>query len=302
MKTLQYYIILLFLITACSKADKAEKLTIREGKIKVAVDESFKYIADAQIDAYKMHYPKTEFEVVYTPEQKAIGLMLSDSVELAIVSRELDETEQKYFTSRELSYLPGHMAVDAVALIVNTDSQLDSISMAEIKSILLGTNQNKNRLVFDNSSSSNLNMMLKKFEVEDITKGNISAAKGTNDVFEFIENSNYSIGVIGNNWISDSDDPRALKLRSRFKVLAVSEDGKNAVKPSTLSLEEKTYPLTKTIYLHTTQDRWGVAKGFVRFACSQVGQLVVEKMGLQPYYIIPKNYSINPGPNIITVE
>lgn len=302
MNNLKILVLFLIAATACTKADKAEKLTIREGSIKVAVDESFKYIADAQIAAYKMHYPKTEFEVVYTPEQKAIGLMLSDSVDLAIVSRELDETEQLYFTSRKMEYLPGRLAVDAVALIVNKESSLDSISFAEIKSILKGSNQNKNKLVFDNSSSSNLNMMLDKFEIEDPKQGNISAAHGTNEVFDFIENSNYSIGVIGNNWISDTDDPRARQLLTRFKVLAVSENGKEAVKPSVYSLQEKTYPLTKTIYLHTTQDRWGVAKGFVRFACSQVGQLVVEKMGLQPYYIIPKNYSINPGPNIVVVE
>ncbi len=273
---------------------------VGRGEVTLAADESFKYIVDAQIAAYEGQYPESKFHVIYTPEQKAIGLMLSDSADLAVVARPLTEDEQRYFTSRNIAYEPATMALDAVVLIVNKDNPLTSLSTQELKDILEGKS-GSGKLIFDNGSSSSLNTMIEKLKVENLSRDNISSANGTADVFSFIEKNATAIGVIGLNWISDSDDKRAVTLRERVKILGI-DAGNGAVKPSLEALLAQTYPLPKTVYLLTTQHRWGVAKGFVRFACSQIGQLVVEKMELQPYYRIPKKYEMMPGPGYQTVE
>ncbi|MGR3812271.1 PstS family phosphate ABC transporter substrate-binding protein [Jiulongibacter sp. NS-SX5] len=300
MKKLAYLSAFIFMVSCNQKVKNAEEMHVGEGEISVAVDESFKYIADAEIAAYQAHYPKTKFNVIYAPEQKAIGLMLSDSVELAIVSRELSDKEQRYFITREIEYQPGKMAVDAVALITNKDNPLEEISMEDIGKILKGEDS-EYKLVFDNSSSSNLNFLLDEFQIEELNKTNIFAANGTEDVFNYIEKSKKSIGVIGHNWISDVDHKPSMALKERIKVLGINNDGEVTF-PEVASLKDKSYPLSKTVFLHTTQHRWGVAKGFVRFACSQVGQLIVEKMGLQPYYLIPKKYEMFDTPELTTVE
>ncbi|WP_304235344.1 PstS family phosphate ABC transporter substrate-binding protein [Jiulongibacter sediminis] len=291
----------LFFISCNKTVQNAEEMHVNEGHITVVADESFKNIVDAEINAYMSHYPKTEFDIVYVPEQKAIGLMLSDSAELAIVSRPLTEKEQNYYIARNIEYQPGRMALDAVTLITSKDVNLESISMAQLSSILKG-DESEYKLVFDNSSSSNLNLMLDKFEIKELSNTNISAAKGTEDVFNFIENSKKSIGVIGHNWISDEDHKPSMALKARVKILGIQVEDGSVIYPNAQSLRSQSYPLIKTVYLHTTQHRWGVAKGFVRFACSQIGQLVVEKMGLQPYYLIPKKYEMFDTPEISTVE
>ncbi len=301
MKIFHLHILALFAVASgCSSEEKAEELHVNQGEVTVAADESFKNIVEAQVAAYESHYPETKFHVVYTPEQKAIGLMLSDSAELAIVSRELSLDEQRYFTSRNIPYEPATMALDAVVLIVSKENSLETISTKELKNILEGKSGGV-KLIFDNSSSSNLNALTSKLQVENLNRDNISAANGTSEVFDYIERNNNSIGVVGLNWISDSDDKKAMALRNRVNILSV-DPGSGAVKPSLASLRDKSYPLPKTVYLLTTQHRWGVAKGFVRFACSQIGQLVVEKMELQPYYMMAKKYEMNPGPDYRSVE
>lgn len=296
------FLLLAFGLLSCNETVRnAEELHVSEGHITVVADESFKNIVDAEVSAYMSHYPKTEFDIVYVPEQKAIGLMLSDSAELAVVSRPLTEQEQNYYTSRNIEYQPGRMALDAVTLITSKDVDMQSISMNELASILKGE-ETEYKLVFDNSSSSNLNLMLDKFGIKTLNRRNIFAAKGTEDVFDYIENSKKSIGVIGNNWISDVDDKSSMALKERVNILGIETDNGEIIFPTSQSLQDQSYPLIKTIYLHTTQHRWGVAKGFVRFACSQIGQLVVEKMGLQPYYLIPKKYEMFDTPEISTVE
>lgn len=298
------YILLLavaFSIVSCNSSQKAEELHVNKGRITVAADESFKHIVDAQVAAYKAHYPETEFDVIYTPEQKAIGLMLSDSAELAVVSRELTVEEQKYFTSRQLEYLPGRMAWDAVVLIVNKENPLEKITTSSIKEILEGENTER-KLVFDNSSSSNLNFLLNYFNPQNLYRENIFAANGTLDVFNYIEKNKKAIGVIGMNWISDEDHKESRELRERVKILSVGETLETVYQPTLSTVRKSEYPFIKTVYLHTTQHRWGVAKGFVRFACSQIGQLVVEKMGLQPFYLIPKKYQMFDSKEIVTTE
>lgn len=296
------FIALIFIALSCTKADKAERLSVRKGEITITADESLKFIAKAQVNAYQASYPDAVINLIYAPEQQAIGLMLNDSADIAIVSRGLDATEQKYYTSRNMEYQPARMAIDAIALVVSPDSELDSISTSDLASILNDTDSTKLKLVFDHSSSSTLNYMLDKFEIKDIKNNRIFTANGTENIFDVVEERKNTIGIIGYNWISDVDDPRAKAIRDRVKILKVGEKNKPTVKPRLFTIQNKTYPLVKTVYLHTTQDRWGVAKGFVRFACTQLGQLVVEKMDLQPFYRIPKNYDMSSTPDIITVE
>lgn len=291
----------LFLLIACGPISNDDDLHVNKGKISVAVDESFKQIAEAEIVGYQAMYPDTEFEVTFVPEQKAIGLLLADSAELAIVSRELTPKEQTYFTSRQIEYQPAKMAIDAVTLITSKDNAVKSISMSEIKAALDGTSD-KYQLVFDNGSSSNLNSLTQTLNVEKLSMQNIFSAKGTEDVISQVSKSSKLIGVIGYNWISDVDSKKANAFRETVDILPIEMKDGSKIIPSKNTLSNKTYPLSKTIYLHTTQHRWGVAKGFVRYACSQVGQIIVDKMDLQPYYRMAKVIQMNNTKDINTTE
>lgn len=292
---------LAYVTLSCGPISDEDDLHVNKGKISVAVDESFKKIAEAEIVGYQAMYPDTEFDITFVPEQKAIGLLLSDSVELAIVSRELSEKEQRYFTSRQIAYQPAKMAIDAVTLITGKENNLESISLQDIKEALEGSSD-KYKLVFDNSSSSNLNSLTETLAVNELSKKNIFSAKGTQDVISQVATSKILIGVIGYNWISDTESIKAKKLREQINILPIEIPNGAIISPSKNTLSDKTYPLSKIIYLHTTQHRWGVAKGFVRYACSQVGQIIVDKMDLQPYYRMAKVYKVNDTPDINTTE
>ncbi|MFT6478126.1 MAG: phosphate transport system substrate-binding protein [Spirosomataceae bacterium] len=283
-------------IVSCNYAPQEVTDTIRRGSATIAADESLKPIVEAQIQAYKAHYPETTFDVVYVPEQRAINLMLQDSVEVIVVTRELNEKEIAFFDQKKIKYEPAPMALDAVALIVNNGSDLNTITINELKNIFVNKSARK-KLVFDNSNSSNLGFIKSKLNIDNIENANIFAADGNAEVFDFIARNKNVIGVVGNNWISDKDNRRADSLRKGIRTLkVVNEAVGKAFGPSVDNLRDRNYPLERLIYLHTTQSKWGVAKGFIRFSCSQIGQLVVEKMGLIPYYIIPKVYIIDNTP------
>lgn len=274
----------------------SEKDTIQQGKITIAADESLQPIMQAQVQAYKAHYPKTEFNVVFLPEQEAINLMLKDSAQVCVTTRELNENERVYYTKNGFPYEPAPMALDAVALITNRSNADTTLTIEELKDLFTNPSSTT-QLVFDNSNSSNLSFIKNRLGIKELNKKNIYAAKGNLDVFEHIKKYKSAIGIIGNNWISDDDDKEARKLKSSIRVLAIADKSKKGdasyYLPTLYNLQKRQYPLERLIYLHTPQSYWGLAKGFIRFSCAQVGQLVVEKMGLLPYHIMSKTYVLD---------
>ena len=48
------------------------------------------------------------------------------------------------------------------------------------------------------------------------------------------------------------------------------------------------YPFTRILYFLTNEGNFGVGNGFIRFSCTQIGQIVVSNEGLQPYNIFKR--------------
>jgi phosphate transport system substrate-binding protein len=45
------------------------------------------------------------------------------------------------------------------------------------------------------------------------------------------------------------------------------------------------YPFTRVLYFLTNEGNFNIANGFIRYSCTQLGQMIVQKEGLQPYNI-----------------
>ncbi len=268
-----------------------------EGEITIAADESLQPIVEAEVMAYNAHYPKAKLNVVYVPEQRAMSLMMNDSVNLAIVTREATPGEKAVYTTNNIPYLPAKMALDGVAIISNTESAIKNLSITELKEMFEGQKKTEIKLVFDNSSSSNLNYMIQKLGLKDIKKANIFAADGNKDVIEYIKKNKNAIGVIGGNWISDIDDSKSQSFINSIHVVGIS-DTKTPDKyytPTTASLKARKYPFERRIILHTKRG-YGLTSAFIRFCCAYIGQLVVEKSGLLPYYIYEREIILEKKP------
>jgi len=111
-----------------------------------------------------------------------------------------------------------------------------------------------------------------------------SIIPGSTNVIEELNKYPNKIGVIGLNTISRPYDKDAEKLRSMIKILPVKKDGKSFL-PDADGLREMKYPFTRVLYFLTNEGSFNIANGFIRYSCTQLGQMIVEKEGLQPYNI-----------------
>jgi phosphate transport system substrate-binding protein len=295
MKIKYLLLFLMFGVIACNTTKKEEP-NINKGVITIAIDESIKPIMEAQINAHHIHYPGTKIITKYIPETKGINMLLNDSLTMACTTREFNENELAELKRRGIKYLPARMALDAVALVQSKANKDNTITLEELRR-LFTDKESKTKLVFDRSNSSNLNVIMEKLKLKSINTENVFSADGNLQVIDYVKKSPNAIGFIGFNWISDTDDKQSQDLLNQINVVAVGEsEQKGFYKINFKNLNQRKYPLERFVYLHTLTKAWGVENGFIRFCCSKTGQLVTEKMGLVPFYIIPKEFLLNTSP------
>lgn len=278
------FIAMAAIVFACSKEKPKEIDTPNKGEITVETDESFKSVIEALAERYMALNPQTKINVVIKKEDLGLLDLLDRKVRIAVMSRELSQKEKEaYDTKIDLPWLPGKFAADAVLFVVPKDSPLESISMDEIYAEL---NSDKKRLIFDGTNSSNLNFIAQKFK-KDPSQLKFSIINGNENVAEQLKNYPDKIGVISYNTISRPFGEEAQRLRNDLKILKVLKDDQ-AYDVTGDNLKKMTYPFTRVLYFVSNEAYYGLGNGFIRFSCQQLGQIVVEKEGLQPYNIFKR--------------
>ncbi|KFC18736.1 PstS family phosphate ABC transporter substrate-binding protein [Chryseobacterium sp. FH1] len=284
MKKLFFLLIAISAIAfSCSK-EKKQKQEVdmpNKGEITIATDESFQSVTEALVERYMALYPNTKINLVVKKEDLGFMDLLDKKARVVVMSRELSEKEKQAFDQKvNLPWLPAKFAADAVLFVVPKDSPLESISMEEIYKELQSDDK---KIIFDGTNSSNLNFVAQKFK-KNPSELKFSIINGNENVAEQLKNYSGKIGVISYNTISRPYGKEAEKLRSELKVLKITK-GNKSYEVTNENLKNMSYPFTRVLYFLTNESYYGLGNGFIRFSCQQIGQIVVEKEGLQPYHI-----------------
>jgi phosphate transport system substrate-binding protein len=286
------------LLVACNtKGDKYTD-TPTTGTISIGVDESFQPLIQAEVDAFMANYKYANVNPLYQTEGQVVKLLLEDSVRLIVITRQLTDQEKAFFQEKKITPRILKIATDAVAIIVNAANPDSLLTVDQLASVFRGDVRKWNDLngkgldqdisiVFDNSNSSNLSYIKNKFSLSDSLDNRIFAAKSNQQVIEYVEKNTRALGVIGVNWISDTeDDPRQMDFINRVRVVAIADtlnpEPEDYYQPYQAYLALKKYPLHRDLYIISREARTGLGTGFASFVAGDKGQLVVLKGGLLP--------------------
>jgi phosphate transport system substrate-binding protein len=265
--------------------------TPTSGEISVAVDEAFLPIAQQEANAFMNEYEKTKINIITLPEDKAIQLMLRDSVDAVIVGRNLNSNEKKEIERQKTIVRDWVQAYDAVAVVVNKDVKNTALSFEQLKSIFSGNIKNWKQLnpdnqdseiaiIIDNANSSNYNFINNKLEVSDISKLKIYAAKSNKAIVEQVAKNKNALGLVAFHWLEKSD-------LSKVRILAIRGE-KEEILPSQSAFAQNTYPLRRECFMLVKNRRLGLAYAFAAFVSQEIGQRIVLKSGLLPAKIPPR--------------
>jgi phosphate transport system substrate-binding protein len=286
-------VVLSVFVAACTERDKKGRVvdTTTSGDLQIAVDESLRPLIEAEIDAFEAIYQYARIHATYMSESEAIESLLRDSVRLAIVTRRLNQEEVDFLAAEKLTPTQRNMATGGVALITHRDNRDSIITISQLKEILQGkittwkqlhsNNPSLIELVFDNPTSGIVRLLQDSVVNVKTLPSNCFAVENNQAVVEYVSKKTNAIGLIGVEWISDSDESTANKFLNTIRVMGVArEDEFFLPYQAYLALHE--YPLTRETIFISREARTGLASGFLSFVASDKGQRIVLKAGLVP--------------------
>lgn len=293
------FTLLLWLVSACADKPKSGRTdTYSSGAISFASDESFSPIIDEQIQVFESIYREAELTPIYTNELDAVNMLMTDSIQLAITTRNF--TKEEFDNLKARNYLPVAipLAYDGLSLIINKENTDSCITVKDIKRVLSGqaktwsdivpgSKRGDILVVFDNKKSSTVHFCVDSLlGGKPINSPNIVAAQTSKEVIDYVEKTPNAIGIIGSNWLNDKRDTTNTTFKKNITVMSVSRldtaTYMNSWKPYQAYLLDGRYPLVRTIYALLNDPINGLPWGFAHFIEGPKGQLIIFKSGLLP--------------------
>lgn len=293
MKNKLWYLFLIFgLLISCSKnkKDKPKANDYNRGELTIFTDDSFKSVTEALADAYMINYPETHLKIKVMKEDLGLLELLHERAKLIVMSREMTKQEiSEYERITDLKYLPAKFAADAVVFIVPASSSKKEITLQEISD---GLKDGSKKFIADGANAGNINFIAQKLK-KNPADMQFSVIPGNENIIKHIAEHPEKIGIISLNTISREYSPKTQELLKMIKILPVSDKGKTYM-PATENLITMEYPFTRVIYFLGNEGNFQLANGIMRFSATQLGQMVVQKEGLQPYNLYRREVQFNP--------
>lgn len=297
MKNLSFVLICLAFV-ACNRGAKknAVKETRTSGTTELLVDESFARILDDQITVFKSDYPDATVKTILGNENKILPDFLNGKVQMLILSRMLKPEEERYYQQKQVAIYTDRFAIDGIALITNAANVDTNITVTEIFDMMRGTAKGDRKLVFDNAYSSTVRYFTDSAKVKGLPKSGVYTLKTNNDVIKYVAEHKDYIGVVGVNWLLESNAD-ILPYLSKVKVMGVKnvagkKGGDDFYKPTQNNLINATYPFLRNIYIINCEGRDGLGTGFANWLTSPRGQLIVLRSGLGPHKMLSREFNL----------
>ena len=271
--------------------------TPTRGNIKIAVDESYQLLSDAELFTFQSLYKDAKVTPLYLPGDSILKLFLADSIKVVITSTQLTENQIAYLRGIAIIPRTTKIAYDALAFIVNKSNPDSLIRYNTLKDIFTGkTSKWKQmnaqsklgdiKIVFDNAGSNNVKSIMNKFEITGSLPGYCFSATKNSDVVTYVENNPEALGIISVNWISDPRDSVSHSFLSKIKVVSVTpefnSEGAEFFTPHPAYIANQMYPFIREVYTINRETFSGLGTGLTSFIAGDSGQRIILKMGMLP--------------------
>ena len=292
MKKILSISLLLLLLSACTPRVEVDH-RMHEGNIDFCCDESYANVLAQQVFVFTRTNPGAFIDMTRCTEREALTALLEDSVRLITLTRKLSNAEKNRILENQLNYNETHIAVDAVAFVVNKNNPDSVLTTDDIRRILTGevtqwnelfpdSRLGKIQVIFDNRNSSTVHYAIDSICAPDALYNGVSAVENSLQVVDEVSKRRNAIGVIGAGWINalDSAEVHVRDLISPIRVKKTPDAP--AFGPFQAYIASADYPYFRSIYMINTESNNGLCTGFTIFVAGQRGQKIFEKSNISP--------------------
>jgi phosphate transport system substrate-binding protein len=258
--------------------------------IRVEGSDTMVNLAQAWAEQYHQKHPSVSVQVQGGGSGVGIASLIAGNCDMANTSRKMKKDEIEAAQSQRGSE-PKEIIVgyDALAIYVDKDNPLDSISMEELAAIYgdggkitkwsqLGVKQGKladqNITRVSRQSSSGTYTYFREVVLgpgKDYKLGSIDQS-GSKDVVALVSRTPSAIGYSGMGY--STPDVKMLKVSKR--------PGEPGVAPTVANAKNNSYPITRPLQIYVVGSPTGLVKEYLDWILSPDGQQVVLDLGYVP--------------------
>ncbi|MDX1377578.1 MAG: PstS family phosphate ABC transporter substrate-binding protein [Anaerolineales bacterium] len=275
-----------FVVTSCSSSS-ADGSGVTESYIENKGSDTIVNLALAWAEKYQGDHADVRISVTGGGSGTGIAALINGTVDIANASRQIKNEEIEQAQANGIEPLEHIIARDAIAVIVNPENPVNQLTLKQISDIYSGKISNWKevggddrpivRLSRETNSGTHvyfLETVLRLSSKEDKTlfsTDTLLLPSSVGIIAEVRQNPN-AIGYDGLGYV-----PHDLKM------IAIAEvEGGAYVLPSIPTVNDKTYPIARDLYMYTNGQPEGLLKEYLDWILSAEAQQIVAELGFVP--------------------
>jgi len=287
-RVLVIFLCLSILITACGpESSSVTASDSQEQYIENKGSDTIVNLALAWAERYQDEHAEVRISVTGGGSGTGIAALINGSVEIANAPRQIKSEEVDQAKANGVNPMEHVIARDAIAVIVNPENPVSQLTLQQISDIYSGKINNWSevggedrpivRLSRETNSGTHvyfLETVLRLGNSKDKTlfsTDTLLLPSSEGIVAEVRQNPN-AIGYDGLGYV-----PKDLKM-----IAIAQEAGSDYVLPSIPTVNDKSYPIARDLYMYTNGEPTGIVKTYLDWIHSDEAQKIVAELGFVP--------------------
>jgi phosphate transport system substrate-binding protein len=279
---------LLISLIACGPDSSSETASDSQAKyIENKGSDTIVNLALAWAERYQAEHPDVRISVTGGGSGTGIASLINKTVDIANASRKIKQEEIDEAQANGVNPVEHIIARDAIAVIVHPDNPVSELTLQQISDIYSGKINNwqevggEDRPIVRLSRETNsgthvyfLETVLRLGDSENKTffsTDTLLLPSSEGIIAEVRQNPN-ALGYDGLGYVPDD-----------LKMIAIAaEDGSSYVLPSIPTVNDKSYPIARDLYMYTNGEATGIVKEYLDWILSDEAQEIVAALGFVP--------------------
>ena len=283
---LSSFILLLSLLTACASSSQSSPNS-PAAYIENKGSDTIVNLALAWAERYQGEHPEVRISVTGGGSGTGLAALINGTVDIANASRQIKEEEIAQAQANGIQPVEHIIARDAIAVIVNPENPVSELTLQQISDIYSGKIKNWNevggddrpivRLSRETNSGTHvyfLETVLRLGKKDDKTLFSMDTLllPSSEGIIAEVRDNPNAIGYDGLGYV-----PKDLK-----KIAIAKSAGEPYVLPSVETVNDKTYPIARDLYMYTAGEPTGIVKTYLDWILSPEAQKIVLELGFVP--------------------
>ena len=286
-RSLILFLLTSFILTSCSRNSSSNTSSDSSALyIENKGSDTIVNLALAWAERYQSENPDVRISVTGGGSGTGIASLINGTVDIANASRQIKQEEIDDAKANGIDPVEIIIARDAIAVIVNAENPVNQLTLQQISDIYSGKITNwkdvggDDRPIVKLSRETNsgthvyfLETVLRMGNSDDETLFSMDTLllpSSEGIIAEVRQNPN-AIGYDGLGYVPED-----------LKMIAIAKETDTYVLPSIPTVNDKSYPIARDLYMYTNGEPTGVIKEYIEWILSEEAQAIVAELGFVP--------------------